>query len=41
MSLNMSAAEDFCKSQGGRLASVGLAEQKEEVNATGEENVIW
>ena len=37
----LTAAEDFCKSQGGGLASVGSVEENEEVNTAREENVIW
>ena len=41
MSLNMSAAEDFCMNQGGHLASVGTAEENEELNRAREENEVW
>ena len=37
----LTAAEDFCKSQGGGLASVGSVEQNEEVNTAREGKVIW
>ena len=39
--LNMSAAENFCKGQGGQLASVESAQQNEELKRIREENEIW